>query len=234
MTPPMAGGTIALLDASKTVGDLKRSGRLCRMTRRFLLTIVPMLIASAWLTTVSGAGAADADLFMSQLWGQTVEVLSNKVPVAERLARFRQLFQADFDGPGIARFVLGRYWRSASQQEQQEFLNLFEDYVVFVYGTRLSNFNGETFKVRGSRTDENSTIVSTDILSPSGEAPIKVDWRLVTDKGAFKINDVVIEGISMLVTQRSEFASVIQRHGGQVGGLLTMMRERARTTSVAQ
>ena len=204
------------------------------MTRRFLLTIVPMLIASAWLTTVSGAGAADADLFMSQLWGQTVEVLSNKVPRAERLARFRQLFQADFDVPGIARFVLGRYWRSATEQEQQEFLKLFEDYVVFVYGTRLSSFNGETFKLRGSRTDASGTIVSTDIISPSGEAPIKVDWRLITDHGSFKINDVIIEGISMLATQRSEFASVIQRHGGQVGGLLELMRERTRMASAAQ
>ena len=204
------------------------------MTRRFLLTVMPLLIASAWLTAASGAGAADADLFMSQLWGQTVEVLSNKVPRAERLARFRQLFQADFDGPGIARFVLGRYWRSASEQEQQEFLELFEDYVVFVYGTRLSNFSGETFKLRGSRTDASGTIVSADIISPNGDAPIKVDWRLITDHGSFKINDVIIEGISMLVTQRSEFASVIQRHGGQVGELLAMMRERTKTANAAR
>jgi phospholipid transport system substrate-binding protein len=205
------------------------------MTRRFFLTIISLLIASTTLTAAPNAAlAADANVFMSEMWNRAVEVLSKKVPVTERLARFRQLFQADFDGPGIARFVLGRYWRSASVQEQQEFLKLFEDYVVFVYGTRLSNFNGETFKIRGSRTDESGTIVSTDILSPSGETPIKVDWRLVTDKGVFKINDVVIEGISMLVTQRSEFASVIQRHGGQVGELLTMMRERARTASAAQ
>lgn len=204
------------------------------MTRRFLLTIMPLLIASAWWTTASDAVAADANLFMNQLWGQTVEVLSKKVPRAERLARFRQLYLADFDGPGIARFVLGRYWRSASEQEQQEFLKLFEDYVVFVYGTRLSNFNGETFRVRGSRTDESGTIVSTDIMSPSGDAPIKVDWRLITDHGSFKINDVIIEGISMLVTQRSEFASVIQRHGGQVGELLVMMRERTKTANAAQ
>jgi len=138
------------------------------------------------------------------------------------------------DVPGIARFVLGRYWRSASEQEQQEYLKLFEDYVVFVYGTRLSSFNGETFKVRGSRTDDSGTIVSTDIISPKGEAPIKVDWRLITDHGSFRINDVIIEGISMLVTQRSEFASVIQRHGGHVGELLVMMRERTKTASAAQ
>ena len=204
------------------------------MTRRFLLTIMSVPIASAWWTTVSDAVAADANLSMNQLWGQTVEVLSKKVPRAERLARFRQLYLADFDGPGIARFVLGRYWRIASEQEQQEFLKLFEDYVVFVYGTRLSNFNGETFNVRGSRTDESGTIVSTDIFSPNGDAPIKVDWRLITNHGSFKINDVIIEGVSMLVTQRSEFASVIQRHGGQVGELLAMIRERTNTANAAQ
>jgi len=204
------------------------------MTRRIFLSIVWLLIASASATAATNAIAADPNVFMNELWGQTVEVLSNKVPRAERLMRFRQLFQADFDGPGIARFVLGRYWRSASEQEQQEYLKLFEDYVVFVYGTRLSNFNGETFKMLGSRTDESGTIVSTDIISPSGEAPIKVDWRLIADHGSFKINDVIIEGISMLVTQRSEFASVIQRHGGQVGGLLELMRERARIASAAQ
>jgi phospholipid transport system substrate-binding protein len=204
------------------------------MTRRIFLTIVSLLIAPAWLTTASDAGAADPDRFMSQLWAQTVEVLSNKVPRADRLVRFRQLFQEDFDGPGIARFVLGRYWRSATEQEQQEFLKLFEDYVIFVYGTRLSNFSGETFKLRGSRTDASGTIVSTDIISAGGDPPIKVDWRLITDHGSFKINDVIIEGISMLVTQRSEFASVIQRHGGQVGELLAMMRERTKTASAAQ
>ncbi len=153
------------------------------MTRRFLLTIISLLIALPSLTAAPNAIAADAGVFMNELWHHAVEVLSKKAPVAERLARFRQLFQADFDGPGIARFVLGRYWRSANEQEQQEFLRLFEDYVIFVYGTRLSNFNGETFKVRSSRTDESGTVVSTDIVGPSGEAPIKVDWRLITRQG---------------------------------------------------
>jgi phospholipid transport system substrate-binding protein len=204
------------------------------MTRRFLMTSLWLLIASASIGLAPNAVAADANVFMNELWNRAVEVLSKKVSPSERLARFRQLFHADFDGPGIARFVLGRYWRNASEEEQQEYLKLFEDYVVFVYGTRLSNFSGETFKVRGTRTDESGTIVSTDILSPGGEPPIKIDWRLVSDNGAFKINDVVIEGISMMVTQRSEFASVIQRHGGQVGGLLALMREKTNTASAAQ
>ena len=203
------------------------------MTRRSLI-ILSLLIGSTSLAAAPNAIAADANVFMSELWTRAVEVLDKKAPLTERLTRFRQLFQADFDGPGIARFVLGRYWRTASEQEQQEYMRLFEDYVIFVYGTRLSHFNGETFKVRGSRTDESGTVVSTDIISPSGEPPIKVDWRLVADRGAFKINDVIIEGISMMVTQRSEFASIIQRHGGQVGGLLALMREKTNTASAAQ
>ena len=203
------------------------------MTRRFLLTTLAFLLFVGSPAGAPDAAAADPSAFMSEMWKRAVEILGKKTPQIERLARFRELFQADFDGPGIARFVLGRYWRSASQEEQQEFLRLFEDYVVFVYGTRFSSLNGETLKIRGSRAEESGVIVSTDMINPGGEAPVKIDWRLVTDNGVFKINDVVIEGISMMVTQRSEFASVIQRHGGQVSGLLSMMREKSKTASIA-
>jgi phospholipid transport system substrate-binding protein len=203
------------------------------MTRRFLLTALSLLLASATMpVALNAAAAADASDFMNEMWNRAVPVLAKKVPPAERLARFRQLFQADFDGLAIARFVLGRYWRSASEEERQEFLKLFEDYVVYVYGTRLSDFSGETFRVRSSRTDRDGTIVSTDVFTPGAHAPIKVDWRLIAENGGFKITDVIIEGISLMVTQRSEFASVIQRHGGQVGGLLALMREKTNVAAV--
>ena len=78
------------------------------MTRRSLLTTLLLLIASASLAAPPSVIAADANVFMNELWNRAVEVLSKKAPLEERLARFRQLFHADFDGPGIARFVLGR------------------------------------------------------------------------------------------------------------------------------
>jgi len=61
---------------------------------------------------------------------------------------------------------------------------------------------------------------------------MKIDWRLVAENGTYKISDVIVEGISMMVTQRSEFASVVQRNGGQVRGLIAMMREK--TASAAR
>lgn len=196
------------------------------MMRRSLLTILFVLIAAPCLAAPAAVSPADAVAFMSGLWDRAVEVLNNKADPNIRLARFRELFHDDFDCPGIARFVLGRYWRTASEEEQKEFVKLFENYVVYVYTARLSNFGGQTFKVRGSHSDGDGVIVSTEVMSPGSTSPLRIDWRLVKDNGNYKINDVIVEGISMMVTQRSEFASIVQRHGGQVGGLLAMMREK--------
>jgi phospholipid transport system substrate-binding protein len=197
-----------------------------------LLIMLPLAIASGPAAAATGDNDAKATAFMNDLWNRALELLNKKAPAAERQARFRELFHNDFDSPGIARFVLGRYWRVASPEEQKEFLKLFEDYVVYVYTARLSDFEGEQFKIDSVRTDQDSVVVSTDVITPGAPQPLKVDWRLVNDDGAYKITDVIVDGVSMLVTQRSEFASVIQRHGGQVQGLIDLMRQK--TASAAQ
>jgi len=199
-----------------------------------ILILLPLVIAvgPAVAAPPPGDAGAQATAFMNGLWNHAIELLNKQTPVNERQARFRALFRDDFDCPGIARFVLGRYWRTATPEEQKEFLKLFEDYVVFVYTARLSDFGGEQFKIAGSRLDSDSVIVSTDVITPGAPQPLKIDWRLVNDDGTYKISDVIVEGVSMAVTQRSEFASVIQRHGGQVQGLLELMRQK--TASAAQ
>jgi len=200
------------------------------MMRRSLLISLFVLIANTASGT-STVNPADAVAVMNRLWNQAVELMNNKTDPAIRQARFRQLFQQDFDGPGIARLVLGAYWRSASDVERQEFVKLFEDYVAIVYTARLANFGGKTFKIRGSRGDGDGVIVSTDVTSPGNASPLRIDWRLVNDNGRYKINDVIVEGVSMTVTQRSEFGSIIQRNGGQVRGLIALMR--VKTASAA-
>jgi phospholipid transport system substrate-binding protein len=202
------------------------------MKRRSLMTILLVLLATSSLAAPPPVNPADAIAFMNQLWNRTVELLDNKTDPAIRQARFRQLFHNEFDSAGIARFVLGRYWRSAGAEEQQEFVKLFEDYVAFAYTARLANFGGQTFKTRGSRSDGDGVIVSTDVSSPGNASPVRIDWRLVNDNGAYKVNDFIVEGISMALTQRSEFASIIQRNGGQLRGLIAMMREK--TASAAR
>src|SRR5271154_5471601 len=176
--------------------DWRRIGTL--LTRRLMLFLLPLALAAspAIAAPPPRDSGAPAPVFMNELWNHALELLNTKTPVAQRQAEFRALFHNDFDSPGIARFVLGRYWRTASPEEQKEFLKLFEDYVVYVYTARLSDFGGEEFKINGARPDQGAVVVSTDVSAPGAPTPLKVDWRLVDDDGVFKISDVIVEGVS--------------------------------------
>ena len=196
------------------------------MERRSFLTSALILFAGSVASQLPAAAAADPTALISSLGSRALEVLGKGTSESQRVARFRELLREDFDVPGIARFVLGRYWNTASEEERREFVKLFEEYVARAYATRLAEYAGEQFKVTGSRPDGDGAVVSSQILRPAGSAPIKVDWRLSGRNGIYKISDVAVDGISMAVTQRSEFASVIQHNGGQLQGLITMLREK--------
>jgi len=195
------------------------------MTRRTVLTGAFILIVGALAPAVLAA-AADPAAVINNLGNRALEVLGKNATPAQKAARFHELFREDFDVPGIARFVLGRYWKTATPEQQEEFTKLFEDYIAIVYSTQLSAYSGETLKVTGSRADAEGAIVASEIIRPAGAPPVKVEWHLTDRNGAYKISDVAVDGISMAVTQRSEFASVIQRNGGQVQGLITQLREK--------
>jgi phospholipid transport system substrate-binding protein len=141
------------------------------------------------------------------------------------VARFRQLFRDDFDVPGLGQFVLGRYWRTATPEEQQEFLRLFQEYIVQAYAARLGEYGGEPFRVTGSRPSGDETVVSS-LIERANAGRVQVDWYLINRGGAPKITDVYVGGVSMKVTQRDEFSSVIQRNGGRVDALLAQLRQR--------
>jgi len=196
------------------------------MMRRSLLTAAFIVLAGALAPAIPAAAAADPAAVVSNLGSRALEVLGKNAPQSQRVARFRELLREDFDVPAISRFVLGRYWNVATEEQRAEFVKLFEEYIALAYSTRLAEYTGETFKVTGSRPDADGAIVSSQIVRPAGAAPVKVDWRLTGRNGAYKISDVSVDGISMAVTQRSEFASVIQHNGGQVQGLITMLREK--------
>ena len=196
------------------------------MERRSFLMGAFILTAGILAAHPPAAAAADPTALISNLGREALAVLGKGTNESQRVARFRELLREDFDVPGIARFVLGRYWNTATEEQRAEFVKLFENYVAAAYATRLAEYAGEQFKVTGSRPDGGGAIVSSQILRPAGSAPIKVDWRLTGRNGNYKISDVSVDGISMAVTQRSEFASVIQHSGGQLQGLIAMLREK--------
>ncbi len=173
-----------------------------------------------FVAPAKAAAPSDAAGFINDLLNKALKTLDNKqLSDDERAKTFRDLLDKDFDMPRISRFVLGPYWREASEQEKQQFQKLFEDYVVRSYASRFSEYSGEQVKVTGSRPEsETSTLVQSQVVRQNGP-PAKVDWRVRKDNNDFKIVDVDVEGVSMVLTQREEFSSVIQRSGGTVAGL---------------
>jgi phospholipid transport system substrate-binding protein len=194
------------------------------MTRRTVLAGFALMLGA--LRAPAILAAADPAAIINELGNRALEVLGKNATPAQRVARFHELFREDFDVPGIARFVLGRYWKTATPEQQQEFVKLFEDYIALVYSNQLAAYSGETLRVTGSRTSAEEAVVASEIIRPTGAPPVKVDWHLTDRNGAYKISDVTVDGISMAVTQRSEFASVIQRNGGQVANLIAQLREK--------
>ena len=134
-----------------------------------------------------------------------------------------------FDLPLIARFTVGRYWRSASEAEQAEFMAVFEDYLVATYAARLGNYSGQLLRVMNNRDlDENEVVVSSEIQQ--GTAPaIKVDWRVRRTAATWRIIDISVEGVSMAVAQRSEFGAVIRAKGGKLPALTQLLRTKTDT-----
>ena len=196
------------------------------MTAMRVIRTILLAVALAFVAAPAGADDANpaASAFMQSLGSKAIgELTDPAVPQAERQARFRTLLDQHFDVPTIAKFTLGRYWRTATDEQRAEFSKLFEDFIVQSYSTRFAEYHGESFQVAGSSTDESGAIVVHSKIDMPSSEDVRVDWHLRATGGSFAIVDIVVEGVSMAVTQRSEFASVIQSRGG-VAGLLEALR----------
>lgn len=147
---------------------------------------------------------------------------------AQRQEKFRSLLEQGFDIPRIARFVLGRYWNGATDQERQRFTSLFENWIVSTYSSRFSSYTGQTIKIIGTRQESNvSTVVESEFIDPNGAPPAKIEWRVLKrPDGSYKIVDVAVEGVSMALTQRDEIATVADRSGGTIAGLNNALEQR--------
>jgi phospholipid transport system substrate-binding protein len=198
------------------------------LIRRSFLALAAGAAALPLVAKAQAVTATDgADAFVRGLGGDAIRMLSDKsLDASQREIEFRRLLIKDFDVDEISRFALGRFWRQASDEQKAAYRRLFEDYIVMAYATRLGQYSGQTFAVKDERpVEQGDVVVVSEIDQPSGP-PIHVDWRCRKAGDKFKIVDVVVEGVSMAITQRQEFASVIQNGGGNVAVLIDQLRKK--------
>src|SRR5262245_14545839 len=208
------------------ISDLRRAAVLKGFAGLCALLVLPFL--SVPVAAQEFMQAKDPAVFIDQLGKDAIQSLTQQdLNPTERRSRFRELLDKSVNVPGIGRFVLGRYWNVATEEERKEYLTLFEQLIVQTYADRFSQYSGEKFNVGKVMTDPNNNkyaTVATTVLRPNNQV-VRVDWRVRQEAdGSWRVVDVVIEGVSMSLTQRSEFASVIQSKGGTVKGLLDTLR----------
>lgn len=193
----------------------------------FLRSLSALLVA---LTLGISAAQAQTDENAKKFIGALAQraistVADHQLSEIDRDEQFRKLFVSSFDIPEIGRFVLARYWRVATPEQQKDFLSLFEDITVLTWAKRFQDYNGESLEtLSATKEGERNWIVDSHILRNQGPQ-IPVQWRLKeTDDGSFRIIDIVVEGVSMAITHRSDYASAMQSNGGKIDGLLAIMR----------
>jgi phospholipid transport system substrate-binding protein len=178
------------------------------------------------LVSHSDENLASSKVFVEKLGKQVVEKVSNtEITELERYNNFKKLYLSSFDNYYISRFVLGRYWKTIDKGIQKKFVDSFNNYIVATYAPKFKGWEG-TFKAVESLFENNYYNVKMDILNKDGPT-LKMMWKMYLNKNKeFKILDVNIDGVSMLVTQRAEFLSVIKNHPNGVNGLIDAMNKK--------
>ncbi|MBL0941894.1 MAG: ABC transporter substrate-binding protein [Alphaproteobacteria bacterium] len=141
-------------------------------------------------------------------------------------ADFRKLLITYFNLEQIGKFALGRYWKLATIAEREEYSKLFESVTVKTYASQFDEYTNEDLQVTGARANTENGITVLSRVLRSGHPPLNVNWEIsILKDGHMKIEDLIVNGVSMRITQRSEYMSVIQQHQGKVAGLINGLRE---------
>jgi phospholipid transport system substrate-binding protein len=197
------------------------------LTRTRRLPLAAGALALMFILTNEAAPASAAQgptALVTTVGTQGIQALGGNT--TERLARLSQLFQSDFDIPGIGLFALGRYRSMATPQETQEYFRLYPTFTVVAFNSRLDEYRGAPFRVTGKRKIGGGVTLISSELTPNG-GRVQFDWHLIKSGPAreYRISDVTIGGVSMKIALRDQFASWIQNNGGRFDALLAVMRQ---------
>jgi phospholipid transport system substrate-binding protein len=200
------------------------------------ITLTALFVSTAGLSQValteSKAQDAGPGQFIQTLGNRAIKILSSpNRSIREREEKFREILRDDFAMDKIGRFVAGRYWREMTPKQKRTYQKLFSEWVLKTYSIRLGGYSDEKLRViKTTSTGKRDVIVQTRIEKASGDGFI-TNWRVRRVSGRYVIIDVYIEGVSMAVTQRSEFDAVFRRRG--VDGLINLLRDRLSELSAA-
>jgi phospholipid transport system substrate-binding protein len=203
--------------------------------RRNFLSSVAVCGAAAWGVAASSmlvsmrpacaqGGADRAAAFVKTVGEKLVGVVNGAGSDTEKRQEMSQIINTSVDVDGIGRFCLGRFWRQATPDQQKDYLMLFHEVLITNITSKLGDYKGVTFTMGRSRPQDEEAVVSTVVDRPNNP-PTAVDWIISDPTSSPKIVDVVAEGTSLRLTQRSDYASYLVHNNNNVSALIAAMRQ---------
>lgn len=175
-------------------------------------------ILGLFLISTTAYAENPAITFVNNLADNVINnILTADVSQDEKMARFKTEFESALDLKNIGQFVLGVYWRRASAEERTAFLNAFMDFTTKTWADRFNLYQGQKIIFTGARNAEKKQLYVDSVIQ--NNPPVEVIWRLKQKDNAYRIIDIIIEGVSMAMSYRNEYTSFLQAHNGDINAL---------------
>jgi len=186
------------------------------------LPVVVVLPAALSLRAWASPTGERAAAFIKATGEKLVAAINATGPVDQRRQELAGIIDADVDVNGVARFCLGRFWRTAMPAQQQQYLKSFRDMLVVNISAKLGEYRGVTFTVGAAQDRDTGVIVSTVVARPNNP-PTNIQWAVANAATNPKIIDVIAEGTSLRITQRDDYTAFLNQHGEKIDALLDEM-----------
>jgi phospholipid transport system substrate-binding protein len=194
-------------------------------SRRFLLTV-----SATWLAISRGAWAQSATdraaTFVTATGDKLVGVVNGPGSAQQKRQALTQVIDQAVDVDGVAKFCLGRFWRQATPDQQKHFMMVFHQVLVANITAKLGEYQGVKFTLGRSEQDGENAKVDTTVVRPNSP-PTNVQWVIANPASDPKIVDVIAEGTSMRLTQRSDYASYLSHNNNSLDALIGAMQQQA-------
>jgi phospholipid transport system substrate-binding protein len=173
---------------------------------------------------------ADATRFIQQAGDKMAAVLNQPGDWPSKRHQVETLISETVDVSGVTQFALGRFWRTASEEQRSECVRLFSGVLLGSVGRAVGAYRGVTFTVGRSLQVDNNVQVWTMLFRP-GDPPREVIWIIGPINGVPRVVDIVAEGTSMRITERDDTTSFLARNNYSIPALIETLRQRAEPIS---
>jgi len=173
------------------------------------------------------AQSVEPDVFVQSTVNRASEVLAKNISKEDKINELKLIAKDTVDIRGIGFYTLGSFRKNLSENQKNEYLDLFEDYFLKSFSSRLSEYTNPKIEVQNKKIlSKNYTIVNSLLVGTSERPEVKIDWRIYTkNPNNPLIRDLIIEGLSLVRTQKEEFASILNSNDGEINSLFKVLKE---------